>query len=110
MVVCRGTRSRPPRRPARLMGSDAMAGSGVRGAGRSVASKIAGLLGAFSQVHPELSLAELSRLADIPLSTTYRLATELGEWGGLERAEGGGYRIGPRRGGTGSAAPPGTSR
>jgi len=64
--------------------------------GRSVASKIAGLLGAFTPAGPELSLNELSRIADLPLSTTYRLVTELVSWGGLERAGGGGYRIGLR--------------
>jgi len=73
-----------------------MAGSGVRGAGRSVASKIAVLLGAFTETDPELSLGELSRRADLPLSTAYRLATELVDWGGLERADGGGYRVGLR--------------
>ena len=41
------------------------------------------------------------------MSTTYRLASELVAWGGLERVEGGGYRIGLRLWEIGSLAPRG---
>jgi DNA-binding IclR family transcriptional regulator len=64
--------------------------------GRSVTSKVAAVLDAFTVERPELSLNELASRAGLPLSTTYRLATELVAWGGLERRAGGGYRVGPR--------------
>jgi DNA-binding IclR family transcriptional regulator len=73
-----------------------MAGTGGNGRGRSVISKVVALLEAFTVADPELSLNELALRAGLPLSTAYRLATELVEWGGLERAEGGGYRVGLR--------------
>ncbi len=69
-----------------------MAGNSGRTPGRSVASKVMAILDAFLD-EPELSLNALADRADLPLSTAYRLATELVEWGGLERANGG-YRIG----------------
>jgi DNA-binding IclR family transcriptional regulator len=64
--------------------------------GRSVTSKVAAVLDAFTVEKPELSLNELAGRAGLPLSTTYRLASELVAWGGLERRTGGGYRVGPR--------------
>jgi DNA-binding IclR family transcriptional regulator len=74
--------------------------SGDRGpdrpAGRTVTSKVLALLGAFTVEAPEFSLNELARRTGLPLSTTYRLATELVEWGALERVDGGGYRPGLR--------------
>ena len=73
-----------------------MLGNGTKPAGRSVTSKVVSILNAFSPVHPELSLGELARRAGLPVSTTYRLASELVDWGGLERADGSGYRIGLR--------------
>jgi DNA-binding IclR family transcriptional regulator len=71
-----------------------MAGNSVRWPGRSVTSKVASILDAFLPASTELSLNALSKRTDLPLSTTYRLAGELVEWGALERADGGGYRIG----------------
>jgi DNA-binding IclR family transcriptional regulator len=79
--------------------------NGARPAGRSVTSKITSILGAFSPERPELSLGELARRAELPVSTTYRLAAELVEWGGLERADGSGYRIGLRLWEVGSLSP-----
>jgi DNA-binding IclR family transcriptional regulator len=64
--------------------------------GRSVTSKVVSLLDAFLPSAQELSLNELADRTGLPLSTTYRLATQLVEWGGLERGSGGGYRIGLR--------------
>jgi DNA-binding IclR family transcriptional regulator len=61
-----------------------------------VISKVVSLLDAFSPTTPELSLGDLARVTGLPVSTTYRLATELVEWGGLERADRSGYRIGMR--------------
>ena len=82
---------------------------GVAGAegrrGRSVVSKALALLDAFALDDPELSLNELARRTGLPLSTTYRLATELVSWGGLERVSGGGYRVGLRLLEVGARAP-----
>lgn len=64
--------------------------------GRGVASKVAALLEAFLPTSHELSLNELAGRAGLPLSTAYRLANQLVEWGGLERGTTGGYRLGMR--------------
>lgn len=64
--------------------------------GRSVTSKVLAILDAFTPAADALSLNELADSTGLPLSTTYRLATELVEWGGLEKVEGGGYRVGLR--------------
>jgi DNA-binding IclR family transcriptional regulator len=85
----------------------AMAGSSTKASGRSVTSKVLSVLDAFSATAPQLSLNEISRNTGLPLSTTYRLVTELVEWGGLERRPGAGYRIGLRLWEVGSLAPRG---
>lgn len=64
--------------------------------GRGVTSKATALLDAYLPRSTELSLGELARRSGLPVSTTYRLATQLVDWGGLERCEGGGYRLGLR--------------
>jgi DNA-binding IclR family transcriptional regulator len=80
--------------------------SGNRGTpGRSVTSKVAAVLDAFTVETPELSLNELASRAGLPLSTTYRLACELVAWGGLERRSGGGYRVGARLWEVGTVVP-----
>ena len=66
-----------------------------QGGGRSVTSKVVAILDAFSTETPRLSLQALAERTGLPQSTTYRLATELVEWGGLERGPGG-YQIGMR--------------
>jgi DNA-binding IclR family transcriptional regulator len=63
--------------------------------GKSVVSKVAAILDAFSTDSPRLSLQALTERAGLPQSTTYRLVCELVEWGGLERVSGG-YQIGMR--------------
>jgi DNA-binding IclR family transcriptional regulator len=63
---------------------------------RTVASKVLSLLDVFTWESSELSLNELARRSGLPLSTTYRLASELVDWGALERIDGGGYRLGVR--------------
>jgi DNA-binding IclR family transcriptional regulator len=74
-----------------------MAGGSSQWRGRSVISKVVSLLDAFTPATPELSLGELARITGLPMSTTYRLASELVAWGGLERADSGaGYRVGMR--------------
>jgi DNA-binding IclR family transcriptional regulator len=64
--------------------------------GRSVTSRVLGILGAFDAEHPALGLTDLSRRAGIPLATTHRLVAELTVGGALERDERGRYRIGIR--------------
>jgi DNA-binding IclR family transcriptional regulator len=63
------------------------------------------ILGCFSAQRPTLRLSQLSRLTDIPLTTTHRQVGELVRWGALERAEDGSYRIGLRLWEVGSLAP-----
>ncbi|WP_030486973.1 IclR family transcriptional regulator [Micromonospora chokoriensis] len=75
--------------------------------GRSVTSKVLALLDAFSPATPALTLSELARRAGLPLSTVYRRAAELVEWGALERGDDGRYRIGLRLWEVGSLAPRG---
>jgi DNA-binding IclR family transcriptional regulator len=72
-----------------------MAEGDARQHGRSVTSKVVAILDAFSADAPRLSLQGLAERTGLPQSTTYRLATELVEWGGLERGSGG-YQIGLR--------------
>src|SRR5688500_7374307 len=84
-----------------------VAGGSTQWRGRTVISKVVALLDAFSPAAPELSLGELARITGLPVSTTYRLVSELVEWGGLERAEPAGYRIGMRLWELGVLAPRG---
>jgi DNA-binding IclR family transcriptional regulator len=53
------------------------------------------ILSAFSQDHPVLGLAEISRRTGLSSSTTHRLVTELTDWGALARTSNYRYRIGP---------------
>jgi DNA-binding IclR family transcriptional regulator len=62
-------------------------------AGRSVTSKVIAILLVFTDGNV-YSLTEIARLTGLPISTTYRLATEMATWGMLERAEDGQYRVG----------------
>jgi DNA-binding IclR family transcriptional regulator len=75
--------------------------------GRSVISKVASVLEAFTSVAPRLSLKQLAVSTGLPQSTTHRLASELVAWGGLERVDGGGYQIGLRLWEIGALAAPG---
>jgi DNA-binding IclR family transcriptional regulator len=65
------------------------------------------LLDAFDAEHRELTLSELARRADLPLSTAHRLMHELCAWGAVERGDDGLYRIGLRLWELGSLAPRG---
>lgn len=64
--------------------------------GRGVTSKAMSLLDAFLPRSTELSLGALAERSGLPTSTTYRLASQLVEWGGLARGPDGGYRLGKR--------------
>jgi DNA-binding IclR family transcriptional regulator len=68
----------------------------ARTPGRSVTSKVLGILQAFESGPPMMSLTQIAESADLALPTAYRLATELVEWGALRRDESGRYGIGLR--------------
>ncbi|KRA24311.1 hypothetical protein ASD65_07640 [Microbacterium sp. Root61] len=61
---------------------------------RTAAARVLALLGAFSRGGGSLNLSEISRYADLSLTTTHRLAKEVLEWGGLELDCDGRYRLG----------------
>ncbi len=65
------------------------------------------LLDAFDAQRRELTLSELARRADMPLSTAHRLLNEFCAWGAVERNDEGLYRIGLRLWELGSLAPRG---
>jgi len=68
-------------------------------------ARVLAILGCFGIDRPTLTLSEISRLADIPLTTAHRQVAELRHWGALERDEHGRYRIGLRLWEVGSLAP-----
>lgn len=59
-------------------------------------SRVLALLGAFDAQHQRLSLTEMSRRADLSLSTAHRLVGELEAWGALSRESNGDYVVGRR--------------
>jgi DNA-binding IclR family transcriptional regulator len=63
------------------------------------------ILGAFSAQRPAMCLSDLSRHADLPVSTVHRMVGELVAWGALERGDDGCYRIGLRLWEVGALAP-----
>ena len=65
------------------------------------------VLGAFTRDRPALTLSDISRSVDVPLSTAHRLVRELCSWGALERDDDGRYRIGLRIWELGALAPRG---
>jgi DNA-binding IclR family transcriptional regulator len=75
--------------------------------GRSVTSKVLGLLAAFTPAAPALTLSELARRSGVSLATAHRRAAELLEWGALERGSDGRYRVGLRLWEVASLAPRG---
>lgn len=66
------------------------------GASRSVTSRAFGVLEVFTPRRPHLTLAEITRRAQVPHATAHRLVTELTSWGALERDDFGRYTIGLR--------------
>jgi len=60
---------------------------------RTAAWRVLALLGAFSRGGGSLTLSQLSRYADLSLTTTHRLVGEVMEWGGLEQDAEGRYRL-----------------
>jgi DNA-binding IclR family transcriptional regulator len=80
-----------------------MAGNSAVGA--TVTSRALALLGAFDATHRSLTLSELARRADLPLTTAYRLVGELVSWGALVRRPSGKYVVGRRLWDLGLLAP-----
>lgn len=60
---------------------------------RTAAARVLALLEAFSRGGGSLTLTEISRSADLSLTTTHRLIREVLEWGGLEVDNTGHYRL-----------------
>lgn len=71
----------------------------------SVTSRVFDILTSFVPGEARLTLTEIARRTGLPLATTHRLVHELVRVGGLEREEGGTYRIGVRLWEIGSLAP-----
>jgi DNA-binding IclR family transcriptional regulator len=74
---------------------------------RSTVARALGVLAVFSAGHLELTLSEIARRADLPLTTTHRIVGELTRWGALERTGRGGYQVGLRLWEVGALAPRG---
>lgn len=60
---------------------------------RTAAARVLDLLGAFASGGGSLTLSEISRYADLSLTTTHRLVGEVLQWGGLELDDAGRYRL-----------------
>jgi DNA-binding IclR family transcriptional regulator len=76
--------------------------------GRATAGgKLLAVLDAFTRDRPALTLSQIARAVDLPVSTAHRLVAELAAWGGLERDTDGRYRIGLRVFELGALAPRG---
>jgi DNA-binding IclR family transcriptional regulator len=73
--------------------------------GRSVASRVLGLLDVFDSSSPRLSLSEIAERSGTPLTTTHRLLAELADWGALVRRSDGRYEIGRKLWDLGLLAP-----
>ncbi len=74
---------------------------------RTANGKLLAVLDAFTRERPRLTLSEIARAVGVPLPTAHRLVAELASWGGLERDEDGGYRVGLRIWELGALAPRG---
>jgi DNA-binding IclR family transcriptional regulator len=73
--------------------------------GRSVVHRALTVLDSFSKERPERTLGEIQQATGLASATTYRLVSELVEWGALERVSRGRYRVGIRLWQVGSLAP-----
>lgn len=60
---------------------------------RTAAARVLALLDAFSGGGGSLTLTEISRSADLSLTTTHRLVREVLDWGGLDVDDTGHYRL-----------------
>jgi DNA-binding IclR family transcriptional regulator len=71
----------------------------------SVTARVLGILGAFDESHPRLTLTEIAHSAGLPVSTAHRLIAELEAWDAVERDEQGRYCVGRRLWRLGTLAP-----
>lgn len=81
-----------------------MAGNS-RYSGESVTEKVLSIFNIFTVKKNRFTLSEISRLTDLPLSTTHRLVGELTNWKALHRASDGKYEIGSKMWSIGMLAP-----
>ncbi len=95
-----------PAPPATALPTTALAAARSASTGPVVARAL-GLLAAFSDDRPTMTLSELARRAEVPLSTAHRLVAELEAWGAVERNGAGRYQIGLRLWEVGALAPRG---
>ncbi|MEV0388312.1 IclR family transcriptional regulator C-terminal domain-containing protein [Nonomuraea sp. NPDC050643] len=79
---------------AGMPGGGVHARTGGPAAGRSVTSRVLSVLSAFSGERRRMSLSDISRRTQMPLTTAHRLVSELVSWGALERDRDGRYQIG----------------
>ena len=84
--------------------STAIAGNGSD-QGRSVVRRAMAVLGSFSPDRHVQTLSEIQQATGLASATTYRLVTELVEWGALQRVSRGRYQVGIRLWQIGSLAP-----
>ena len=91
----------------RVPGGVPEAGARALSGSRTAGGKVLAVLGAFTRERPALTLSEIARAVDVPLSTAHRLVAELCSWGALERGDDGRYRIGLRIWELGALAPRG---
>ena len=75
--------------------------------GEPVIDRALKLLASFDATHRRMSISEIARRADLPLSSAHRLAERLVAWGALEREPDGQYVIGLRLYEVASLAPRG---
>lgn len=66
------------------------------GSDTTVVERALRILDSFVSADGALSLTEISRRSDLPLTSTHRLVGQLAQWGALERDETGGYHVGLR--------------
>ena len=78
-------------------------GSGAPG--RAVAARALALLDAFSVEAPRLTLSQIARAAEVPLTTAHRLIGDLTAWGALVRRPDGRYEVGRKLWDLGLLAP-----
>jgi DNA-binding IclR family transcriptional regulator len=62
----------------------------------SVSARILSILAAFEGSARPLSIAQISAKTQIPLSSTYRMVSDLEDWGALARNQDGSYQVGVR--------------
>ncbi|NEE00454.1 IclR family transcriptional regulator [Phytoactinopolyspora halotolerans] len=72
---------------------DAPVSADLSGGKRTAAGRVLALLDAFTRGGGALTLSEISRYAELSLTTTHRLAKEVLQWGGLELDDDGRYRL-----------------